>query len=55
MNFGVSKSKIESGEGINISDFLKKGTKVQYITQNEEGDKGGVFARIVDGSLKMLL
>jgi hypothetical protein len=52
MNFGVSKSKIESGEGINIADSLKKGTKVQYLVQNEEGDKGGIFARIIDGSLK---
>jgi len=54
MNFGVPRSDIEAKRKVNVADVLKKGIKVQFLTQNEKTDNG-IFARIVDGTLKPLL
>lgn len=42
--------KLESGKTVDVYKIFS-GKEVEYITMNEETDRG-VFARVVDGSLK---
>lgn len=51
MKFGVTEEQIKSGESIDVEKFLKKGRDVQFMTKDEETDRG-TFARIVEDTLK---
>lgn len=55
-DFGCTEDEIreaiEKEENIDIEKFIKKGMPVTYMTKNEKSKDGGLFAVIVDGTLR---
>ena len=54
MDFGCTKAELErnTGKSIDVSKYLRKGTKVEYMTKNVKAEGGGQFAEIVEDTLK---
>lgn len=52
--FGCKKDQIAdaTGKTLDIEEFIKKGTAINYMTKNEKSESGGIFAVIVDGTLR---
>lgn len=54
MDFGCTKAELEknTGKSIDVSKYLRKGLKVEYLTKNVKAEGGGQFAEIVEDTLK---